>query len=40
MSEILERVEHEAQVYRRQAVDAVIIENMHDTPYCLERDLG
>eukprot|EP00088_Acartia_fossae_P035450 TRINITY_DN3652_c0_g1_i10.p1 TRINITY_DN3652_c0_g1~~TRINITY_DN3652_c0_g1_i10.p1 ORF type:complete len:272 (+),score=41.51 TRINITY_DN3652_c0_g1_i10:42-857(+) len=40
MQEILERVEHEAEILKRHNMHGVIIENMHDTPYCLERDLG
>lgn len=39
MPEILERVDHEAQIYRSCGLDGLIIENMHDTPYCLERDI-
>jgi len=39
MSEILDKVDHEAEVYRKCGVDGVIIENMHDTPYCLDKDL-
>jgi len=40
MPEILARVETEASQYSHCGVDGVIIENMHDTPYCLERDVG
>jgi len=39
MAEILEKVDHEAEIYRSCGLDGLIIENMHDTPYCLERDL-
>ena len=40
MSEILDKVMEEARVYSEAGVDGVIIENMHDTPYCLEQQLG
>jgi len=40
MSEILERVEAEAAVYRAHGVQGVIIENMHDTPYVTEQHIG
>ena len=40
LPEILEKVEHEAAVYLQHGVDGVIVENMHDTPYTLERDQG
>ena len=40
MPEILERVEAEAATYGAAGVDGVIVENMHDTPYSLEKDLG
>ena len=33
ISEILEKVEHETQIYKTCGVDGVILENMHDTPY-------
>ena len=39
MTEILDRVSHETSLYSRLGVDGLIIENMHDTPYCLARDL-
>ena len=39
MTEIIDRVEHETMVYNRCGVDGVIIENMHDTPYCHARDM-
>lgn len=37
MSEILDKVMEEARVYSEAGVDGVIIENMHDTPYCHAR---
>ena len=40
MKEIIEKVEHEAHIYAKHKVHSVIIENMNDTPYCLEKDLG
>jgi len=39
MTEILDKVNYEAEIYRKCGVDGVIIENMHDTPYCLEKNL-
>ena len=39
VQEILEQAEHETSVYVRQGVDGLIIENMHDTPYCQARHL-
>ena len=39
MAEILERVEHEAEVYRGAGVGGVVLENMHDTPYCRAPDI-
>ena len=39
MSEILDRVAHETEIYRQCGLDGVIIENMHDTPYCHHRDM-
>lgn len=39
MAEIMERVEHETRVYHDCGLDGVIIENMHDTPYCHARDI-
>jgi len=39
MAEIIDKVDHEAEIYRDCGVDGVMIENMHDTPYCLEKDL-
>jgi membrane complex biogenesis BtpA family protein len=40
MKHILEKVEHETELFNKHKVHGVIIENMHDTPYCLEKDLG
>jgi len=40
MSQILQRVETEVELYNKAGVDGFIVENMHDTPYCLSRDLG
>ena len=40
MKEILENVEHEAELFKKHNIHGVIIENMNDTPYCLEKDLG
>ena len=40
MKLIMEKVEHEAQLFKKHNVHGVIIENMHDTPYCLEKDQG
>ena len=37
MGEILDHVMEETRVYREAGVDGVIIENMHDTPYCHAR---
>ena len=37
MMEILDRVMEETRVYSEAGVDGVIIENMHDTPYCHAR---
>lgn len=37
MTEILDRVMEETRVYSEAGVDGVIIENMHDTPYCHAR---
>ena len=39
MPEIMDKVEQETLVYKETGVDGVIIENMHDTPYCQARDL-
>ena len=39
LKEILEHVEHETSVYVESGVDGLILENMHDTPYCHARDL-
>lgn len=39
MQEILEKVDHESEIYRSCGVDGLIIENMHDTPYCLGKDM-
>ena len=39
MAEILERVEHEAEVYRGAGLGGVVLENMHDTPYCRAPDI-
>ena len=30
----------EAATYLSAGVDGLVLENMHDAPYCLERDLG
>ena len=40
MSEILSKVEAEARLYTSLGLHGVIVENMHDTPYSLEKDLG
>jgi len=40
MKHIIEKVEHEAHLFKKHNVHGVIIENMHDTPYCLEKDIG
>ena len=40
MSEILAKVEAEARLYTSLGLHGVIVENMHDTPYSLEKDLG
>ena len=37
MTEILDKVMEETRVYSEAGVDGVIIENMHDTPYCHAR---
>ena len=34
---MLEHVAHETAVYLEAGVDGLVIENMHDTPYCLEK---
>ena len=39
IKEIIERVEEETEIYLQSGVDGLILENMHDTPYCLARDL-
>ena len=39
IQEIIEKVEDETQIYLESGVDGLILENMHDTPYCLARDL-
>ncbi|EDW17231.1 uncharacterized protein Dmoj_GI16617, isoform B [Drosophila mojavensis] len=36
----IEKAKHEAELYRRQQMDAVLIENMHDIPYVQDRHLG
>ncbi len=33
MKKILEKVKHEANIYKKYWLDSVMIENMHDTPY-------
>ncbi|XP_023334660.1 uncharacterized protein F13E9.13, mitochondrial [Eurytemora carolleeae] len=40
MSEIMEKIEYEANVYRNHGVNGIILENMHDTPYSRGQDLG
>ena len=40
MSEILDKVGEETEIYLKAGVDGLILENMHDTPYCLEHHLG
>lgn len=40
IQEILEHIAEETAVYLEAGVDGLVIENMHDTPYCLEKDLG
>ena len=32
-------MEHETKLYMESGVDGLILENMHDTPYCHARDL-
>ena len=39
ITEIMEKVEEETRIYLESGVDGLILENMHDTPYCLARDL-
>ena len=39
VKEIMEKVEEETEIYLASGVDGLILENMHDTPYCLARDL-
>ena len=39
IKEIMEKVEEETRIYLESGVDGLILENMHDTPYCLARDL-
>jgi len=39
ISEILENVEYETQIYKTCGVDGVILENMHDTPYVHYKDI-
>ena len=39
IKEIIEKVEEETEIYLESGVDGLILENMHDTPYCLARDL-
>ncbi|XP_064541652.1 uncharacterized protein F13E9.13, mitochondrial [Drosophila montana] len=36
----IEKAKHEAELYKKHKVDAVIIENMHDIPYVQDRLLG
>ena len=40
MPEILARVAEETEIYLEAGVDGLVLENMHDTPYCLEQQLG
>jgi len=40
LPEILDTVLGEAEIYRQAGVDGLILENMHDTPYCRDQDLG
>ena len=40
MPEILEKVAEETEIYLDAGVDGLVLENMHDTPYCLEQQLG
>ena len=40
MPEILDRVAEETEMYLEAGVDGLVLENMHDTPYCLEQQLG
>ena len=39
IKEIMEKVEEETEIYLESGVDGLILENMHDTPYCQARDL-
>ncbi|ALC44410.1 CG8607 [Drosophila busckii] len=36
----IEKAKYEAELYKRQQLDAVLIENMHDIPYVQESHLG
>ncbi|XP_030372493.1 uncharacterized protein F13E9.13, mitochondrial [Scaptodrosophila lebanonensis] len=38
--QIIEKAIHEAHLYKKHKLDAVLIENMHDVPYLPERQLG
>ena len=40
MPEILEKVAEETEIYLDAGVDGLVLENMHDTPYYLEQQLG
>ena len=40
VAEILDTVLGEAEIYRQAGVDGLVLENMHDTPYCRDQDLG
>ena len=40
LPQIVDRVLGEAATYLSAGVDGLVLENMHDAPYCLEPDLG
>ncbi len=39
MKDIIEKAKKEAEIYKKAGIDAVMLENMHDTPY-LNKKLG
>uniref|UniRef100_A0A7E4V0T5 BtpA/SgcQ family protein n=1 Tax=Panagrellus redivivus TaxID=6233 RepID=A0A7E4V0T5_PANRE len=40
LTQIEEVVRHEAEIYRKTGVNGIILENMHDLPYTLGKNIG
>uniref|UniRef100_A0AC34FLE9 ARF7 effector protein C-terminal domain-containing protein n=1 Tax=Panagrolaimus sp. ES5 TaxID=591445 RepID=A0AC34FLE9_9BILA len=40
LNAIEEIVKHEAEIYKKAGVDGIILENMHDLPYSMSKDVG